>query len=303
MSVGSDQPVSENNGGYCRVRRRLPLSWPRSIFEFTRTPAKLSTRRRWRWHGHRVIVVDGTSARLPDTSDNQNEWPQPKTQKAGCGFPVIHILAAFNLDTACLEHYAIDKLYTSERAMFRAMRGCMNKGDVLLGDRGFCGFAEFHELMKLGVHSVMRKHSRLGVSLKTLRRISKTERIVTWYRTAVPSKGYTRDEWKALPKTMTVREIQVTVKQSGFRTKSYTLLTTLRDTRRYTTEDFATLYRRRWQVELRFDEIKTHMGMVELHCKSPEMVQRELLMFLIAYNLIRLTMLKAAEEQKASLER
>lgn len=49
----------------------------------------------------------------------------------------------------------------------------------------------------------------------------------------------------------------------------------------------AAWYQRRWQVELFFDDIKTSLGMDTLRCKTPHMIARELLMHMIAFNLVR----------------
>ena len=54
------------------------------------------------------------------------------------------------------------------------------------------------------------------------------------------------------------------------------------------------LYRQRWHVELDLRNIKTTLGMEHLRCKSPEMAIKELWVYLLAYNLIRLLMAQAA---------
>lgn len=300
---GGGARASANTAAYCKARARLPIAWLESVLAATRSPKPASGDKGWRWHGLRVLVVDGTSARAPDTPANQAAWPQPKTQKPGCGFPVVHLVAAFDLGTGCLEHVREGRLYEHERELFASMRAALNKGDVVLADRGLCSFAEFHELTKAGLHAVMRKNARLHKGLVTVRRLGPRERIARWHRSAAPSRGYTREQWKALPATMLVREIEVVVTRPGFRTQRYVVLTTLLDTKAHKAADFAELYHRRWQAELHFDEIKTAMGMNELRCKSPAMVRRELLVYLIAYNLVRLAMLKTAIAHHVPIER
>jgi hypothetical protein len=76
-------------------------------------------------------------------------------------------------------------------------------------------------------------------------------------------------------------------------------VTTLLDSTAFPTEAFADLYRRRWSAELFLRDIKTTMGMDILRCKTPEMIHKELTMHLIAYNLVRLTMLEAALKHNA----
>jgi hypothetical protein len=89
----------------------------------------------------------------------------------------------------------------------------------------------------------------------------------------------------------------------GFRTRVIFVSTTLLDPKLFPADAIADLYRRRWQVELFFAQIKTTMHMDVLRCLSPEMVRRELHMHMIAYNLIRALMLQAALTHAADLHR
>jgi len=95
----------------------------------------------------------------------------------------------------------------------------------------------------------------------------------------------------------------VTVKQPGFRVSSFYIVTTLLDAEEYSASDIAEVYFQRWDVELFFRDIKTTMGMDILRCKTPEMVSKEILMHLIAYNCIRRLMLEAAEAKGVTLRR
>lgn len=69
------------------------------------------------------------------------------------------------------------------------------------------------------------------------------------------------------------------------------------DAARYPAEALAELYYQRWDVELFFRDLKTTLGMDILRCKSPDMVQKEILMHFIVYNCIRHLMLEAARQQ------
>ena len=78
------------------------------------------------------------------------------------------------------------------------------------------------------------------------------------------------DQWRDMPDRMTVREITVHVGVPGFRTSTIVIVTSLRDEKEFTAEDFARLYRMRWMCELCLRDIKTTMGMDILRCKTPE---------------------------------
>lgn len=100
--------------------------------------------------------------------------------------------------------------------------------------------------------------------------------------------------YERMPLSMQVREVHVQVHQPGFRVDSYVAVTTLTDADTYTKEGVAELYHERWLVELDIRTIKVTLGMDVLRCKTPEMVRREMWSCLLAYNLIRQTLLQAA---------
>ena len=112
-----------------------------------------------------------------------------------------------------------------------------------------------------------------------------------------PRTSYTKEEWLALPEQLTLRQVKVTVSNPGFRVKEFYLVTTLTDAARYPAEALAKLYYQRWDVELFFRDLKTTLGMDILRCKSPAMVQKEILMHFIVYNCIRHLMLEAARQK------
>ena len=70
------------------------------------------------------------------------------------------------------------------------------------------------------------------------------------------------------------------------------IATTLTDPVRYPVQKLAELYFRRWSIELFYRDIKTTMHMEVMRTKTPEMIEKELLMHAIAYNMIRALILE-----------
>lgn len=231
---------------------------------------------------------------MPDTAENQAVYPQSWRQKPGCGFPVMRVVALFSLATGAILAVAKDTLRVAERTLFRRLWSRLDPGDVVLADRGFCGYADFVCLAQRGVDSVMRKNARRSVGATPGRRLGKGDRLVHWHKTGRCPKWLEPDAWKAMADRLTVREIHFVVDIPGFRTRAITVSTTLLDPQAYPTDAFIELYRRRWMAELFLRDIKTTLGMDVLSCKSPDMVHKELLMYLIAYNLVRALMLEAS---------
>jgi len=78
----------------------------------------------WLWHGRKVRVVDGSTVTMPDTAENQAVYPQQKTQKPGCGFPIARILTIFSLSVGTVLDAAIGKYHgkqTGENSLFRRL--------------------------------------------------------------------------------------------------------------------------------------------------------------------------------------
>ena len=115
--------------------------------------------------------------------------------------------------------------------------------------------------------------------------------------------GWTKSLWTELPEEIVVRIVRFRVAVPGFRTQEVVLVTTLLDEKAYPDSAVAELYRRRWAVELCFRDIKTTLGLDVLRCRTPELIEKEIWLQAIAYNLIRALMLEAAWTHQVQLER
>ena len=298
-----EETASGRTAGYCRARKRLRQK------DLDQTHARLSRKirrehaARSTWFGRFVKVVDGSGLSMPDTPGNQRLYPQPKGAKPGCGFPVMRVVVLFCLGTGVLIALAKGSLAVGERALFRSLWDRLERDDVILADRGFCGYAEFYFLLRRGVDCVMRNHQRRTVGKTLLKVLGPGDRLILWLKSKPAPLWPDKATWACLPNTLRLREITFQVAVKGFRTEKITVVTTLLDPQRFPTSAFADLYRRRWNAELFLRDIKITMGMDILRCKTPEMIHKELAMHLIAYNLVRLLMLKAARGHDTSIER
>jgi hypothetical protein len=294
--------ASPSTAAYCKARQRLRQGDLDEVHARLAREVRSEHLARGLWHGRAVKVVDGSGLSMPDTAANQKRYPQPKGAKKGCSFPVMRVTALFCLATGVLIELAKGSLHVGERALFRSLWSLLDPGDVVLADRGFCGYAEFYFLMRRGVDSVMRAHQRRTVGKTRLKRLGHGDRLVLWHKSKPGPKSPDKATWRSLPDTLAVREITFTVPVKGFRTDRITVATTLLDPDAFPTEAFADLYRRRWFAELFLRDIKTTMGMDVLRCKSPAMVHKELTLHLIAYNLVRLTMLEVSAQEDVPVE-
>ena len=123
-----------------------------------------------------------------------------------------------------------------------------------------------------------------------------------WFRPDRP-KGMTDAEYEALPEALVLRELRYQVPKKGFRTRLVTLVTTLCDAEAYPAAELAGQYFGRWGIEVNLHHLKTTMKMDVLKCKSVDCVMKELAVFVLVYNLVRLVMLKAAQQQGVAVDR
>lgn len=278
---------------YCNARARLDEEDLEGIHEKLAGKVRQHACGDQLWKGREVKVIDGTGITLPDTEENQAEFPQPGEQRVGCGFPVMKIVGCFCLASGAFLKWAESSLRRHESRLFSTLAEIFRPGDVVLTDRGFCSYAGVAQTLARGADAVMRLHQRRKPDYRKGRKLGHLDTLIVWFK-PVYQKGMDREEWEALPEEITVRYVRIEVAVKGFRVRRYDLVTTLLDPLEYTGDDLAELYFRRWAVELFFRHIKTTMGMEALRCKTPEMVRKELCMFVIAYNLIRALMQEAA---------
>lgn len=289
---------SAERGAYCTARDQLPEPACRQLVRLTGREVEAEAPSEWLWRGRRVRVVDGTTVTMADTAKNQAEYPQLKSQKPGCGFPIARVLVVFSLAVGTVLEVAISKYQgklTGENSLFRTLHETLESGDVVLADRYFSGWFDIALLAKRGVDAVVRKHQLRPTDFRTGQRIGTDDHLVRWTKPDRPA-WMTRAEYAALPPELLLREVRVRVPQRGFRTRQLIVVTTLVDQEAYPAAAIAELYRQRWQAELHLRSLKIVLQMDRLRCKTPKRVRNELHMHLVGYNLIRRAMAMAAIE-------
>jgi hypothetical protein len=296
--------VDEGTSAYCQARLRLPLDILQRIRHAVAGRAdKLLAEAQQIWHGLRPKVIDATTVTLPDTPKNQRAYPQSRSQKPGCGFPLMRILGIFSLSSGVLLDYQKGNKHQSELALLYKLLDHFKPRDLVLADRGFCNFVLIAVLLLRGVGSLFRLHQSRHIDWRKGKRLGKNDRLCTWARPLRKPHYLPNCLWKLVPLELPVRVLRFQLKVRGFRPESVTLVTTLIDAKVYPAAEVAQLYARRWKIELWFRDIKTSMGMEVLRCLSPKMVHKELEMFLIAYNLIRALMTEASAIYEVPLDR
>jgi Transposase DDE domain len=285
--------IDEGDSAYVQARQRLPQERMEQALSATAHTADRRTHGKGCLGGRPVKVVDSSTTQIADTPENQKVYPQPSSQKQGCGFPVIRFIALLSLSSGAILKVIMDSLHSHDLRLLRRLREHLQKGDIVLGDRAFGEYTTAAALPEQGVDLVARLHHQRKVDFRKAKRLARDDGLFVWNKGCQQSQILSASEWGLLPAQITVRLIRFKATIRGFRGRRVTLLTTLLDPRLYPAEQIIGLYLRRWALELCFRDIKSTMGMEYLRCKSPEMAQKELLAYLLAHNLIRCVIAEA----------
>jgi putative transposase len=292
-------PCSAATGGYCRARAKLPERFVQRLTLQVGTAVEDEAPDAWRWKCSRTLLLDGFTATMPDTPENQAEYPQPRSQRAGLGFPMIRAVVLLSFATACLTGCAMGPCKgkeTGETALFRQLAEQIRRGDVVVADRYFCSYWQMAMLRERGADGCARMHQRRKYDFRRGQRLGPGDHVVEWCKPARP-KWMDEETYAAIPDTLKIREIRFNVTTPGCRTEEVVVATTLLDAKTYSKADIADLYHYRWQVELDIRAIKATLKMDVLTCQTPEMVRKEIWMHLLAYNLVRAGIAQAALQQ------
>ncbi|MBT5229376.1 MAG: IS4 family transposase [Methylococcales bacterium] len=280
---------STHTGAYCKARKRLPLTMIKELARYTGNKITSQAPAAWHWRGRPVRLVDGATASMPDTKENQLIYPQPGGQKPGLGFPICRMVAMICLGSGAVLDAAIAPCKgkgSDEQTILRSILDTLKPNDILMGDALYATYFLLCALKEKQVDGVFEQHGarKLKTDFSLGQRLGEKDHLITLNSPKKPD-WMSQDVYEQSPDSLLVREL---------RTKGKTLVTTLLNHKQVSKKTLSLFYRERWHIEVDLRHIKTTLGMDILSCQTPEMVKKELWVYLLAYNLIRLLMAQAA---------
>ena len=126
------QACTPETDPYCKARQRIPESLLPRLTRETGRALHDQAPDAWRWHGRRVKIVDGSTVSMPDTLDNQREYPQNPSQAPGLGFPIMRIVIVFCLACGTVVDCAIGRYQgkqTGENSPLRTLAAAFEPGE------------------------------------------------------------------------------------------------------------------------------------------------------------------------------
>lgn len=317
----TDKDFSE--AAYCNARGRLPLQVLQTLLQRVGSALQPIMNEIGCWRKHRTFHIDGSAFSMPDTEELQKEFGQPGPQRAGCGFPVAHLLTLFHAGTGFLVKALAAPLRTHDMKEAALLHPELQEEDVLIGDRGFCSFAHLALLRGRRLHGVFRVHQKQLVdfhsgrpdngpgqryqkgrpSSRWIKRLGKHDQLVEYFKPKKRPTWMTQEEYAVLPESVIVRELRYQIPCGVCRTRVITLVTTLLDAAAYPAKALAALYGHRWQIETNLRHLKQTMKMDVLRCETVNGVLKELTVFALVYNLVRAVMCEASQRQEVPVQR
>lgn len=227
---------------------------------------------------------------LPDTPANQAAYPQPRSQKPGLGFPLCQVVGLLCLESGAVLNAALGRYQGKggdEQTLLRSILNTLERGDLLVGDAFYATYFLLCTLRELGIDAVFEQYGarRHRTDFRCGRRLGARDHLIVLQKPPNKPDWMSQADYDHAPSTLMVREL---------RTGGKILVTTLLCSKATHKSALKALFRSRWHVELDLRHIKSTLGMEQLSCQTPTMARKEMWVYLLAYNLIRLLMGQAA---------
>ena len=291
-----DQP-EPTDSAFSQARRRLGVAPLRTLFLEVARPMATHHAIGAFYRGWRLMGIDGTTLDLPDTPENARTFGRPTTGRAAGAFPQVRLLALCELGTHAICALAIKPLRHGEPSMVGPLLDDLGPGNLLIWDRGFFSYELITSVVRQGAHLLARVKS--NTVLKPIRRLPDGSFLAKIY----PSPADRGRDTNGL----LVRVVEYThddPNRPGMGER-HRLITDLLNPEDMPAQEAPLVYHERWEQELAFDEIKTHLSSreVPIRSKAPAGVVQEIYGLMLAHYVVRRVMHDAAAVASQDVDR
>jgi hypothetical protein len=251
----------------------------------------------WNWYGREVFLVDGTTFSMPDTEENQLEYPKSNPSNA-VGFPIMRAVALVSLATGAVLDIEFNKYSgkgSGEISLFRKVSQSLPVGSIVVADRYYPTYSTMAGLKARGIDVVSISHAHREVDFTAGLALGPKDHIVVWTKGQVRNRvsAEATAAYAALSDTVAVREFAIEI--DGRNGKEEVIIVTTMADPLIPQRELSDLYWQRWNCELDIRSIKHSLNMDVLRAKTPSMARKEIWAHLLAYNLLRGTMVESAK--------
>jgi hypothetical protein len=274
-----------------QARQRLgdePLAY---LFSVTADAWAATSARRHAWRGLALYGADGTTLRVADSPENREAFG---AQGAGAdrgvsGYPLVRLVALMSVRSHLLSAVRFGSYKTGEPTLAHQLWRELPDDSLTIVDRNFLVADELTHLESSGRNRHWLTRAKKQTRLRVIEQLGSGDTVVE-----IELSAATRKRTPGLPPTWRARAIHY--QKKGFQPS--VLLTSLLDAKRFPAKELIELYHERWELEISYDEVKTHMldRQESIRSRTVAGVHQELWGIAIAYNLVRLEMERAADE-------
>ena len=285
--------ISESTAAYSIARNRLPLDLVKKMFEYVRS---FDDHENEQWHGLSTYIADGAYLQLQDTKAIREKYPVLKGEG---NYPQALIEVLIRQGSGQIVDYSLSNRQTSELTLIQTMLARLPKNSLLLADDLYNTYYNFCVIQAQKSHIIVPgKRDRNFTIAET---INDNDHIVEIKKPKTRPQTVSKEEWKALPKSILLRHIEYEYPTKNGIEKAV-LYTTILD-RNIKDTSIIEKYEKRWDIEICIREIKMFMDINVLRSKSCDMLEKELLVALIACNFIRKLISMSAQKADISPQR
>jgi hypothetical protein len=274
-----------------KARQRVgedPLAW---LFERCAQQWAHASARTDAWRGLAVYAVDGTTLRVPDSMENRAYFGLADGGHRGpSGYPLVRLVTLLAVRSHLLAAAAFGPYTRSEKHYAGKLWAEVPGHSLVTVDRNFLSAPILWALQNGAQERHWLIRAKSNTQWRVLRKLGPHDHLVE-----LKVSRQSRQQHPDLPGTIRARAIRY--RHPGSKGEQW-LLTSLLDSETYPAEELIALYHERWEIELSYDELKTHLldGEVTLRSKRPDSARQEVWGVLLTYNLIRLEMERIARE-------
>lgn len=243
------------------------------------------------YRGLSLYGVDGTCLKVQDTDENYEEFGKPggRAGPSDAGYPQLRLACLMNLGTRLLADVRLGSYSIGEQTLATELWKTLPPQSLTILDRGFVNYPVFFSLVDSGAQRHLMVRMRENMKVEEVEELDDGSVLARLH----PARATQRNCPEIKGTSITGRVIAY--QHEGGRPGR--LFTTLVDPVEYPAYELIALYHERWEIELGFDELKTHLLERKecLRSKKPDGVRQELWGLLVIYNLIRREMQQAAD--------
>jgi hypothetical protein len=296
-----EKKIGLSTGGYCQARQHLPK------LLVIRTMDELLERLRQRLLEsqpklpQRTYLLDGSSLQLEHEPELVHAYPPASNQHGQSHWPVVRMVVLHDLETGLAERPYWGPLNgrkaVSEQALAKQAIAHVPAGAVMVGDRNLGIFSTVYDTQQAGHKAIVRLTAVRAKSLMGGPIAREGDYPVRWCASRWDGKKKGKQQPRPWPADASVEGRLIARRVGRGRHKQWLYLFT---TTSLPAEEVVALYGRRWRIETDLRSLKQTVHLCRIHAHSADMMEKELLVAVMAYNLVRAIMFQAA--QRAQLD-